>query len=104
MESNFNNPFAPDEAQKPESVEVPTSEPVTAAPATEAELSLGLTRFRTCRWQQPAEDGNAEFCTHREVKPYAGVATFDANAWCPDCVHYKLRRTPKKRSPDDYEY
>lgn len=103
MESNFNNPFAP----KPVAAEpVPESavgqEPRTAL--TEPTLAPGLTRFRSCRWQQPAEDGNAEFCTHREVKPYAGAASFDAEAWCPDCAHYKLRRTPKKRTASDFAY
>ena len=54
---------------------------------------------------QPAENGNCEFCTHREVKPYAGTAAFDAEAWCPECQYYKLRRTPKKRQPSDsYSY
>jgi hypothetical protein len=54
---------------------------------------------------QPAEEGrNAEFCTHREVKPYAGTAAFDPAAWCPECTHFKLRRVPKKRPPDDYSY
>ena len=54
---------------------------------------------------QPAESGNAEFCTHREVKPYAGTTGFDAEAWCPECQYYKLRRAPKKRVPgDDYSY
>ena len=24
---------------------------------------------------------------------------FDPEAWCPDCAFFKLRRTPKKRSP-----
>jgi hypothetical protein len=66
--------------------------------------SAALVRFRSCRWQQPAEDGNAEFCTHREVKPYAGTTGFDADAWCPECQYYKLRRAPKKRSPDEYSY
>jgi hypothetical protein len=62
-------------------------------------------RFVSCRWQQPAEEGNAAFCTHREVKPYAGTTGFDPEAWCVDCQYYKLRRTPKKRSPsDDYTY
>ena len=102
MESNFNNPFEPDPGDESPASDAPTSP--AAAPAAETALSPGFQRFRTCRWMQPAEDGNAEFCTHREVKPYAGAATFDANAWCPDCVHYKLRRTPKKRSPDDYAY
>ena len=45
------------------------------------------------------------FCTHREVKPYAGTTGFDADAWCPDCQYYKLRRAPKKREPrDEYSY
>ncbi len=59
--------------------------------------SAAVVRFRSCRWYQPPENGSAEFCTHREVKPYAGTNNFDAEAWCPDCVHYKVRRTPKKR-------
>jgi hypothetical protein len=47
----------------------------------------------------------AEFCTHREVKPYAGTTGFDPDAWCQDCQYYKLRRSPKKKSPvDDYSY
>ena len=55
--------------------------------------------------EAPQSAGNAAFCTHREVKPYAGTAGFDADAWCPECQYYKLRRAPKKRSPsDDYSY
>jgi hypothetical protein len=76
-----------------------------AAGAAEAPLSPAHTRFHSCRWQQPAEDGNAAFCTHREVKPYAGTTGFDPQAWCVDCQYYKLRRTPKKRQPqDEYTY
>ena len=82
------------------------------APATEAvpvtsdnPQSAAFVRFNSCRWQQPAENGNAAFCTHREVKPYAGTTGFDPDAWCPDCQYYKLRRAPKKRTPgDDYSY
>jgi hypothetical protein len=66
--------------------------------------STGFVRFTSCRWQQPAEDGSAAFCTHREVKPYAGTTGFDADAWCKDCQYYKLRRAPKKRNPDEYRY
>jgi hypothetical protein len=44
------------------------------------------------------------FCTHREVKPYAGTTGFDPDAWCIDCQYYKLRRAPKKRNPDEYRY
>ena len=77
-----------------------------AAPASsDRPESAALVRFRSCRWMQPAENGNCEFCTHREVKPYAGTAGFDAEAWCPECQYYKLRRTPKKRQPgDSYSY
>jgi hypothetical protein len=59
--------------------------------------SAAFVRFGSCRWQQPAEDGNQAFCTHREVKPYAGTTGFDPDAWCPECQYYKLRRAPKKR-------
>jgi hypothetical protein len=111
---NFNNdPFSPPGAD--------ARSPLSAAPAAAAPdetqaaatipvssdnpQSANLVRFGSCRWQQPAEDGNAAFCTHREVKPYAGTAGFDADAWCGDCQYYKLRRAPKKRTPsDDYSY
>ena len=78
--------------------------PPASAAATPEEPSAAVIRFRACRWYQPPENGNQEFCTHREVKPYAGTTSFDASAWCPDCQHYKLRRSPKKRDRDDYSY
>jgi hypothetical protein len=67
--------------------------------------STGFVRFTSCRWQQPVEEGvPAAYCTHREVKPYAGTTGFDPDAWCKDCQYYKLRRAPKKRNPDEYRY
>ena len=104
MGSNFNNDtpgLSPDQQ-----VEVPAqTEVTTPAPATsDSPESAALVRFRSCRWMQPAEDGNAAFCTHREVKPYAGTAGFDADAWCPECQYYKLRRAPRKRNEDNYSY
>jgi hypothetical protein len=101
LESNFNN----DRVEQPGGE--PLSEPAApAAPATsDVPQSANLVRFNSCRWQQPAENGNAAFCTHREVKPYAGTTGFDADAWCPECQYYKLRRAPKKRTPgDEYSY
>jgi hypothetical protein len=80
------------------------SDPTPPPATSDVPQSASLVRFRSCRWMQPAENGNTEFCTHREVKPYAGTTGFDADAWCPDCQYYKLRRAPKKRSPDDYSY
>jgi hypothetical protein len=74
------------------------------APAAPPE-SPAWARFHSCRWHQPKEEGNSEFCTHREVKPYAGTTGFDADAWCGDCQYYKLRRSPKKKQPgDEYSY
>jgi hypothetical protein len=98
---NFNN-----DAPAPPAPPGPNS-PAANAPATsDVPQSAAFVRFRSCRWQQPKDEANAsEFCTHREVKPYAGTTGFDADAWCPDCQYYKLRRAPKKREPrDDYSY
>jgi hypothetical protein len=86
-------------------VDPPGDPPVDQAAAAPAPPQpAGLARFNSCRWQQPAEEGNAAFCTHREVKPYAGTTGFDPEAWCVDCQYYKLRRAPKKRNPDEYRY
>ncbi|OFW16061.1 MAG: hypothetical protein A3H29_19615 [Acidobacteria bacterium RIFCSPLOWO2_02_FULL_67_21] len=88
MAYNFNNSVTPEPA------------PVTSdSPASAAHV-----RFRSCRWMQPAENGNVAFCAHREVKPYAGTAGFDAEAWCPECQYYKLRRAPKKRAPEEERF
>src|SRR5712691_9211016 len=66
-------------------------------------LSAAVIKFKSCRWRRPPDEG-PECCGHRDVLPMAGTTGFDAEAWCPDCSFYKLRRTPKKRSPDDYNY
>ena len=126
MASNFNNdvwagdpadqrvgapdnqePAGPQPATTPDVAPSPESgaADLTATATTESVVSAAFVRFRSCRWQQPAEGGSQEFCTHREVKPYAGMQGFDAGAWCPECQYYKLRRIPKKRQPlDDYSY
>ena len=116
MAYNFNNnSFSPGPSNTSTTVEAPvpagTPAPAPAAPAdapatSDVPESAAFVRFRSCRWQQPKDETSpSEFCTHREVKPYAGTTGFDADAWCPDCQYYKLRRAPKKRSPsDDYSY
>jgi hypothetical protein len=88
----------------------PPSEPAApaapAAPAqaasTPAPLSPAVEKFKSCRWRATPEDG--EFCTHRDVLPFAGKVGFVADSWCPDCAFYKLRRTPKKRERLDFTY
>jgi hypothetical protein len=66
-------------------------------------VSAAVMKFKSCRWRRPPEDG-PECCGHRDVLPMAGTTGFDPEAWCPDCAFYKLRRTPKKRSAEDYRY
>jgi hypothetical protein len=81
------NPFPP--SPTPESS--PTA-PEQTTPATDAPAVM---KFKSCRWRATPEDG--EFCTHRDVLPFAGKNDFKADSWCPECAFYKLRRTPKKR-------
>ena len=63
--------------------------------------SAGGTRFLSCRWRKPAEEGTSDHCTHRDVLPIAGTAGFVADAWCPDCAFYKAKRTPRKREREE---
>ena len=91
-------PFAPamalpdsGAAEAPDTAPAPPSEPVTS-PAAQ--------RFKSCRWRATPEQG--EFCTHRDVLPFAGKEGFNADSWCLDCGFYKLRRTPKKRDYSQY--
>jgi hypothetical protein len=77
---------------------------VDAPRPADEQPSAALARFRSCRWRRPAENGSPECCIHRDVLPLTGAHGFDAEAWCTECAFYKLRRTPKKRSPDEYYY
>jgi hypothetical protein len=88
--SVYDKPFASDPFLTPN----PAGQSVT--PPAEA-LSAAMERFRSCRWRKSAEDGMPECCGHRDVRPLTGANGFDAEAWCPGCAFYKLRRTPKKR-------
>ena len=74
------------------------SEP--AAPVVETSVSEASKRFSSCRWRATPDQG--EFCTHRDVLPFAGKEGFVADSWCGDCGFYKLRRTPKKRDYSQY--
>jgi hypothetical protein len=84
----------------------PQSKPTAiATPEETPAQSAAVQRYHSCRWRKAPEDGNPQdFCSHRDVQPMAGTTGFDAEAWCPDCQFYKVRRIPKKRSPDDYGY
>ena len=74
----------------------------TPAPPAVPVVSEAVARFKSCRWRSDPEAG--EFCTHRDVLPFAGKEGFNAESWCPECDYYKLRRTPKKRERVDYSY
>jgi hypothetical protein len=104
------NPFGP--AALPVSTEPPAAEKTSgtsgqgpspggngAAPVA-PELSPAVAKFNSCRWRATPDVG--EFCTHRDVLPFAGKEGFVAESWCPECAFYKLRRTPKKRDYSQY--
>jgi hypothetical protein len=96
------NPFAPTAAAAGQPADT-TPEPAAAAPAPDAAtVSPAVERFKSCRWRATPDAG--EFCTHRDVLPFAGKEGFVADSWCPDCSFYKLRRTPKKRERLDFTY
>ena len=102
-------PEAPVDAVLESQNELPTPAATAAAPVDQqpaapaaAPVSPAVEKFRSCRWRATPEDG--EFCTHRDVLPFAGKEGFVAESWCPDCAFYKLRRTPKKRERMDYTY
>ena len=91
----MSKPFSPAASRNPEG---------STAPAVDAPVeSVAVMRFKSCRWRRPPDEGT-ECCGHRDVLPIAGTTSFDPEAWCPECAFYKLRRTPKKRSAEDYRY
>ena len=87
------NPFGPAAALPDTPAETPAADSTT--PASDVDQSPAVQKFKSCRWRATPEDG--EFCTHRDVLPFAGKEGFVADSWCPECAFYKLRRTPKKR-------
>ena len=92
MRDDMMNPFPPSPSPAP--AESPS--PGAAAPPADAVvLAPAVMKFKSCRWRCDPDDG--EFCTHRDVLPFAGKNDFKADSWCPECAFYKLRRTPKKR-------
>jgi hypothetical protein len=90
------NPYPPSPSPRPQDT------PAEAEPQAEAPGAAAVMKFKSCRWRAAPEDG--EFCTHRDVLPFAGKEGFKADSWCPDCQYYKLRRTPKKRDWSNDRY
>jgi hypothetical protein len=79
------------------------SSPADAPPANDQNPgSPAVEKFQSCRWRATPDAG--EYCTHRDVLPFAGKEGFSPDSWCPECAFYKLRRTPKKRDRNDYMY
>jgi hypothetical protein len=90
-----------DETKPLHAAAISDAPPQEAAPApAEAVVSDATKRFTSCRWRATPDQG--EFCTHRDVLPFAGKEGFSADSWCGDCGFYKLRRTPKKRDYSQY--
>jgi hypothetical protein len=103
MNDSTNDPMPPPGARVAEPNAVADPPAATGvAPVQAPAVSAAVIKFRSCRWRRPPEDGT-ECCGHRDVLPIAGTHSFDAEAWCPDCTYFKLRRTPKKRE-EPYRY
>jgi hypothetical protein len=97
MRDDLMNPFppSPSPSSSPTSSPGESPSPETAPAADAAVVAPAVMKFKSCRWRCDPDDG--EFCTHRDVLPFAGKNDFKADSWCPECAFYKLRRTPKKR-------
>jgi hypothetical protein len=61
-------------------------------------------RFKSCRWYETQEgDDLPDYCSNRDVLPFAGKNAFRPDAWCADCELFKVKRITKKRkSADDW--
>ena len=90
--NRFTPPLSASESTQPAETAPAATEPSAASQA--------IMKFQSCRWRCDPESG--EFCSHRDVLPFAGKEGFVAESWCPDCAFYKLRRTPKKRDYNSY--
>ena len=88
------------EISTPASTQGPSPGGNGVAPAASPTLSAAVAKFHSCRWRATPDVG--DFCTHRDVLPFAGKEGFVAESWCPECAFYKLRRTPKKRDYSAY--
>jgi hypothetical protein len=97
MRDELMNPFppSPSSSSSPASSPGESPSPETAPAPDAAVVAPAVMKFKSCRWRCDPDDG--EFCTHRDVLPFAGKNDFKADSWCPECAFYKLRRTPKKR-------
>jgi hypothetical protein len=102
------NPFAPapslsetpdPQGGQPSAPSAPDQTSSSADLSAPGEPSTAILKFKSCRWRCDPEAG--EYCTHRDVLPFAGKEGFVPESWCPDCAFYKLRRTPKKRDYSD---
>jgi hypothetical protein len=93
-------------ASLPEPVDdaaAPAADASAAEPiAEQKDVDPAVERFQSCRWRATPDAG--DFCTHRDVLPFAGKEGFKPESWCLECAFYKLRRTPKKRDRSEYMY
>ena len=99
------NPFAPTAAlphTDATAASPETTPDAQATPPDAATESPAVEKFKSCRWRATPDVG--DFCTHRDVLPFAGKEGFVAESWCLECAFYKLRRTPKKRERLDFSY
>ena len=81
----------------------PAGEDVQPTPEPTDPEDPAVVRFKSCRWHE-TQDGGAEYCSHRDVLPYAGPNGFNPGSWCLDCTFFKVRRAVKQRDQSEFEY
>lgn len=89
--------------ETPSSADPDSGPATTDTPETPTEDPT-VTKFKSCRWHATQDSEGAEYCSHRDVRPFAGVNGFTVEAWCPDCEFFKVRRTVKRRTTFDDDY
>ena len=72
----------------------PAGEDVQPTPEPAEPEDPAVARFKSCRWHE-TQDGGAEYCSHRDILPYAGLNGFNPGSWCLDCTFFKVRRAVK---------
>lgn len=96
-----------DPGRSPSNIAEPGTEPSSVSDATGAQGSPpenpAIARFQSCRWHETQDGDLPDYCSNRDVLPFAGKNGFNAEAWCPDCDLYKVKRTVKKRRHDDWD-
>ena len=69
--------------EDPQTDPAAAGEPAAPAPDLPA-VNPAVEKFKSCRWRATPDQG--DYCTHRDVLPFAGKVGFKPDSWCPECA------------------